>query len=70
MRKNKIEKKIILKSTNTHWTKSATTKMKECERTKGGRIKGGRQGWLVWGRVVGGKWKQLYLNNNFFKGEK
>ena len=32
--------------------------------TKGVRIKGGKWGWLRWGRVVGGKWKQLYLNNN------
>ena len=32
---------------------------------KGCRIKGRKWGWLLWGRVVGGKWKQLYLNNNF-----
>ena len=31
---------------------------------KQGRIKGGRWGWLRWGEVVRGKWRQLYLNNN------
>ena len=31
---------------------------------KGGRIKGGRWGWLGWGGMVGGKWRQLCLNNN------
>ena len=31
---------------------------------KGGRIKGGDWGWLGWREVVGGKWRQLYLNNN------
>ena len=35
------------------WTKS-----------KGGRIEGGRWGWVGQGRVVEGKWRQLYLNNN------
>ena len=31
---------------------------------KGGRIRGGRWGWLGLGEVVRGKWRQLYLNNN------
>ena len=31
---------------------------------KWGRIKGGKWGWLGWVGVVGGEWKQLYLNNN------
>ena len=31
---------------------------------KVGRIEGGRWGWLQWGEVVAGKWRQLYLNNN------
>ena len=30
---------------------------------KGGRIKGGKWGWLGWEGVVGGTWRQLYLNN-------
>ena len=29
-----------------------------------GRIEDGRYGWVGWGRVVVGKWRQLYLNNN------
>ena len=34
-------------------------------------IEGGRQGWVGWGGVEGGgKWRQLYLKKNFFKGEK
>ena len=31
---------------------------------KGGRIEGGRWGWVGWGKVVVGKWRQLYLNIN------
>ena len=31
---------------------------------KEGRIKGRRWGWLRWGKVVVGKWRQLYSNNN------
>ena len=31
---------------------------------KGGRIEGGRWGWVGWEGVVGRKWRQLYLNNN------
>ena len=31
---------------------------------KGGRIEGGKWGWVGWGRVVGGKWRQPYLKNN------
>ena len=34
---------------------------------KGGRIEGGRWGWLGSGGVEGGKWIQLYLNNKKFK---
>ena len=33
-------------------------------KVKEGSFKGGRHGWVgQWG-VVGGKWRQLYLNNN------
>ena len=31
---------------------------------KWGKIEGGRWGWLGKGGMVGGKWRQLYLNNN------
>ena len=31
---------------------------------KGGRIEDGRRGWVQQRGVVGGKWRQLYLNNN------
>ena len=31
---------------------------------KGDRIESGSWGWVGWGKVVGGKWQQLYLNNN------
>ena len=31
---------------------------------KGGKIECGRWGWLGWMGVVGGKWRQLFLNNN------
>ena len=31
---------------------------------KGGRTEGGRWGWVGQGKVVAGKWRQLYLNNN------
>ena len=34
------------------------------DKAKGDRIEGERQGWVGWGRLVGGKWRQLYLNNN------
>ena len=34
------------------------------DKAKGGRIEGGRQGWVGWGWVVRGKWRQLQLNNN------
>ena len=34
-----------------------------CWKPKEGRIKGGKWGWLGSGGVVGGKWRQLYLNN-------
>ena len=36
---------------------------------KQGGIEDGRWGWVTWERVVGGKWKQLYLNNNNEKNE-
>ena len=32
---------------------------------KWGRIEDGRWGWLGWEGVMGGKLRQLYLNNNF-----
>ena len=35
-----------------------------CTKPKGSMIEGGRWGWLRWEEVVGGKWRQLYLNNN------
>ena len=41
---------ICIKDT---WTKS-----------KRGRNKGGKWGWLGWGREVGEKWRQLHLTNN------
>ena len=28
------------------------------DKAKGGRIKDGRQGWMEWGEVKGGKWRQ------------
>ena len=31
---------------------------------KGGRIKGGKWGWLGWGGMVAGKQRPLNLNNN------
>ena len=34
------------------------------DKAKAGRIEGGRWGWLGWGGWWGGKWRQLYLNNN------
>ena len=34
------------------------------DKIKGGRIQGGKWGWLGWEGVVGGKWRQVYLNNN------
>ena len=37
---------------------------KHLDKTEGGRIKGGEWGWLEWGGLVKGKWRQLYLNNN------
>ena len=33
-------------------------------KAKWGRIEGGRWGWVEQGGVVGGKWRQLYLNCN------
>ena len=33
------------------------------DNTKGGRIEGERWGWLGWGEVMWGKWRQLCLNN-------
>ena len=33
---------------------------------KGDRIEGRKWGWLGWGGIGRGKWRQLYLNNNFF----
>ena len=34
------------------------------DKTKGGRIEGGRWGWLGLRGLVGVKWRQLYLKNN------
>ena len=34
------------------------------DKAKGGRFKGGRQGWMGWRGVLRWKWRQLYLNNN------
>ena len=34
------------------------------KKSKGGRIEGGRWGWVGQGIVVVGKWRQLYLNTN------
>ena len=34
------------------------------DKAKGGEFKGGRQGWVGQGAVVGSKWRQLYLYNN------
>ena len=36
---------------------------------KRGRIEVGRWGWVGLGRVVAGKWRRLYLNNNNVKKE-
>ena len=49
---------ILFKSDNGTCIKNMWTK------PKGGRIQGGRWGWLGQRGVVGGKWRQLYLNNN------
>ena len=40
------------------WVKDPWTK------PKGGRIEGGRCGWVEQGKVVARKWRQLYLKNN------
>ena len=34
------------------------------DKAKGGRIEGGKWGWVGQRWVKGGKWRQLYLNNN------
>ena len=34
------------------------------DKAKVGRFRGGRRGWVGQGAEVGGKWRQLYLNNN------
>ena len=34
------------------------------DKAKVGRIKGERWEWVGWQKVVVGKWRQLYLNNN------
>ena len=38
------------------------------DKAKGDRIEGGRSGGQ--GKVVAGKWRQLFLNNNFKKAKK
>ena len=37
---------------------------------KWGRIEGGRRGYVGWGGVIGGKWRQLYLNNKNSESKK
>ena len=38
------------------------------DKAKGGKIEDKKRGWVGRGKVVVGKWTQLYLNNNkFFK---
>ena len=60
-------KKVTL-SLVTLWMNLEGTMLREMNHTwtkpKRGRTKVGRWGWLGWGGVVGGKWRQLYLNNN------
>ena len=34
------------------------------DKTKGGRIEGGRWSWVAWVGVEREKWRQLYLKNN------
>ena len=34
------------------------------DKAKRGRFEGGRWGWMGWGVVMRGKWRQLYLNKN------
>ena len=46
------------------WVKDPWTKPKV------GGIEGGRWGWVGQGRVVAGKWRQLYLNSNKKKKKK
>ena len=33
------------------------------DKAKGGRFEAGRWGWVRRGGMVGGKWRQVYLNN-------
>ena len=42
------------------------------DKAKGRRFEGGRRGWVGQEGIVGGKWRQLYLNNNkkLFKKKK
>ena len=37
------------------------------DKAKRGCIESGGWEWVGWGKVVAGKWRQLYLNNNFKK---
>ena len=39
------------------------------DKAKGGRIKNEKWGWLGWW-IVGGKWRQVYLNNSKKCGKK
>ena len=39
------------------------------DKAQGGRLNGGRWGWVGQEEVVGWKWRQLYLNNNLKKGK-
>ena len=43
---------------------SGTTIKNTWAKPKSGRIKGGKWGWVWQGKVVVGKWRQLYLNIN------
>ena len=43
---------------------SETTIKDTWTKPRGGGSRGGKWGWLGWGGVVGGKCRQLYLNNN------
>ena len=49
---------------------SGTSMRDTWTKPKRGGIKGGRWEWLGWKRVVGGKWRQAYLNNNKKKFKK
>ena len=37
------------------------------KKPKGDRMEGGRWGYVEQGKMVARKWRQVYLNNNFYK---